>query len=96
MNRTVIKIVGNDYSDMGGEGFFMMALWPYGESSEGDVELLDGMHAEPMGMYYLVRKDVAEGKILELPDNSEQNEANEVAIRHTSARTSYYRNTAIL
>lgn len=74
LNRTVIKIFPEDYTDpTSGEGASMMAIWPYGISTTGDTskdQFLTGKYEEPSAFYFLTRKDVADGKKLELPDTS--------------------------
>ncbi len=70
LNRTVIKISGKQFTASDGTGFLITALWPYGTDASGKGVYLNGEHSEPVEMYYLVRKDVAEGEVLEIPDNS--------------------------
>ena len=56
------------------EGAYIMSMWPYGISSTGDVEqdkLLNNKYEDPVGPYYLIRKDVADGLVLQLPDTEE-------------------------
>ena len=69
LNRTVIKIFGKQFTASDGTGFLITALWPYGTDASGEGVYLNGEHSEPVEMYYLVRKDVAEGDVLEIPDN---------------------------
>lgn len=73
MNGTVIKIFGRQVTGTDGLGILMSALWPYGgEDSDGKGIYLNGIHEEPLELYYLVRKDVAEGALLEMPALSEE------------------------
>ncbi len=76
LNRTVIKIFPENYIDGAYEGAYMLSMWPYGISTTGNVEqdkFMNGRHEEPVGPYTLIRKDVAEGLILKLPDTSVDN-----------------------
>ena len=74
-NKTVIKIEGEEYtgSDLGAE---MTALWPCGMNAEGKFsKFLNGSEKgndEPVSMYYLARKDFAEGKVFQAPDVSNE------------------------
>ena len=64
LNKTVIKICPLYYMDGNNEGI----------SSTGDVEqdkLLNNKYEDPVGPYYLIRKDVADGLVLQLPDTEE-------------------------
>lgn len=72
-NKTVVKIFGQDYTDpsTGGEGAYMWGIWPVGTNASGDQVLLNASYGEPLAFYYLTRKDVAEGKVLALPDVSQ-------------------------
>ena len=72
--KTVIKICPLYYMDGNNEGAYIMSMWPYGISSTGDVEqdkLLNNKYEDPVGPYYLIRKDVADGLVLQLPDTEE-------------------------
>ena len=73
-NKTIIKFLPENYTDpVTGEGATMMSIWPYGISTTGDVgkdQFLNNEYNHTAGFYFLVRKDVAEGKKLELPDTS--------------------------
>ena len=74
LNKTVIKICPLYYMDGNNEGAYIMSMWPYGISSTGDVEqdkLLNNKYEDPVGPYYLIRKDVADGLVLQLPDTEE-------------------------
>lgn len=75
LNKTVIKIFPENYTDPGtGEGATMMCIWPYGISTTGDSskdKFLNDEFEQPAAYYFLVRKDVADGKIMELPDTSQ-------------------------
>ena len=74
LNKTVIKIFPENYTDpVTGEGATMMSIWPYGISTTGDIgndQFLNNEYNHTSGFYFLVRKDVADGKKLELPDTS--------------------------
>lgn len=72
-NKTVVKIFGQDYTDpsTGGEGAYMWGIWPVGTNASGEQILLNASYSEPLAFYYLTRKDVAEGKVLTLPDVSQ-------------------------
>jgi hypothetical protein len=74
-NKTVIKIEGERYtgSDLGAE---MTGLWPCGMNAEGKFsKFLNGSEKrndDPISMYYLARKDFAEGKVFQAPDVSNE------------------------
>ena len=74
-NKTVIKIEGENYtgSDLGAE---MTGLWPCGMDADGKFsKFLNGSEKgndDPISMYYLARKDFAEGKIFQAPDVSDE------------------------
>ena len=71
MNGTVLKIFGRQFTGTDGTGVLISALWPYGgEDAEGRGLYLNGIHEEPLEFYYLVRKDVVEGAVLEMPETS--------------------------
>lgn len=73
LNKTVLKIFGQEYTDSSsGEGAYMMGIWPIGRNANDEVVLLNGTYNEPIGFYYLTRKEVAEGKVNVLPDVSQQ------------------------
>lgn len=69
MNKTMIKVFGSQFTDNIGTGFLITALWPYGKTSDDEGVYLNGTHGEPMETYYLVRKDVADGAVLEIPES---------------------------
>ena len=71
MNGTVLKIFGRQFTGTDGTGVLISALWPYGgEDADGKGIYLNGIHEEPLELYYLVRKDVVEGAVLEMPETS--------------------------
>lgn len=97
LNQTVIKIFGEEYTDPNtmGEGAYMKGIWPLGSTADGEYVMLNGTNEEPTACYYLVRKDVAEGLVLELPDTSNAaaaaKHATPASVRYTSAQQSYTR-----
>lgn len=68
-NKTVIKIFGKEYNDPTTyyEGAYMTSIWPCGTDGNGSTSLMYGIHKEPAGPYYLTRKDVYDGSVLEIP-----------------------------
>lgn len=74
-NKTVIKIEGENYdgADLAAE---MTGLWPCGMNADGQFsKFLNGSEKrndDPYSMYYLARKDFAEGKIFQAPDVSDE------------------------
>lgn len=54
----------------------MTGLWPCGMTAEGKFsKFLNGSEKandDPISMYYLARKDFAEGKIFQAPDVSDE------------------------
>ena len=97
LNQTVIKIFGEEYTDPNtmGEGAYMKGIWPLGSTADGEYVMLNDANEEPTACYYLVRKDVAEGLVLELPDTSNAaaaaKHATPASVRYTSAQQSYTR-----
>ena len=89
MNGTVVKIFGRQVTGTDGLGILISALWPYGgEDADGKGIYLNGIHEEPLELYYLVRKDVAEGALLEIPDSSSEEET---SLSTKSSSASYSR-----
>ena len=89
MNGTVVKIFGRQVTGTDGLGILISALWPYGgEDADGKGIYLNGIHEEPLELYYLVRKDVAEGALLEIPDSSSEKET---SLSTKSSSASYSR-----
>ncbi|MBO8445066.1 MAG: fibronectin type III domain-containing protein [Bacteroidetes bacterium] len=70
LNKTVVKIIGTQLTASDGSGLVVNGLWPYGIASDGEGVYLNGRHEEPFEIYFLVRKDVADGKVIELPESS--------------------------
>lgn len=74
-NKTVIKIEGESYdrSTLAAE---MTGLWPCGMNAKGEFsKFLNGSEKandDPVSMYYLARKDFAEGKVFQAPDVSNE------------------------
>lgn len=73
LNKTVLKIFGQEYTDPSttGEGAYMMGIWPIGHNAAGELVQLNASYGEPISLFYLTRKDVAEGKVYELPEVSQ-------------------------
>lgn len=69
-NKTVIKIGGIDYTSLEGEGAYMLGIWPLGINQNNENVLLNDKYEEPVSVYYLVKKNVADGAVLEIPDSS--------------------------
>lgn len=101
LNKTVIKVIGTQLTASDGSGLVVNGLWPYGTASDGEGVYLNGKHEEPFEIYFLVRKDVADGKILELPDSSADENAvvatmsslsvEAASVRHKTAEDAYVR-----
>ena len=75
-NKTVIKIFANEYQ-YEGLTVYMQSLWVCGMDAAGKYDFNNTAHSLngnrggiPNAMYYLVRKDVAEGAELAAPDVS--------------------------
>ena len=86
VNKTVIKIFANTYK-YDGMNVYMQGLWVCGMDSEGKYDFNDASYSlngdrggVPDAMYYLVRKDVAEGVEFAVPDISSELSGSSVQI----------------
>lgn len=92
-NKTVIKIEGESYdgSNLAAE---MTGLWPCGMNAKGEFsKFLNGSEKandDPVSMYYLARKDFAEGKIFQAPDVSDEI-ISSASVKSAGAKTLTYK-----
>lgn len=92
-NKTVIKIEGESYdgSNLAAE---MTGLWPCGMNAKGEFsKFLNGSEKandDPVSMYYLARKDFAEGKVFQAPDVSDEI-ISSASVKSTGAKALTYK-----
>lgn len=69
-NKTVIKIIAEKYDAGDGLAAYMYGLWPCGVNPDTGAfsKFLNSGNDDPIAMFYLVRKDVADGLDLPAPD----------------------------
>lgn len=94
-NKTVIKILANTYK-LDGMNVYMQSLWVCGMDADGKYDSnntaysLNGNRGGiPNAMYYLVRKDVADGVELPAPDHTAALTSSSAST--TGARAKYIR-----
>ena len=98
MNKTVMKIFANTYK-YEGMNVYMQGLWVCGMDDAGKYHFDDTAYSMngnrggiPNAMYYLVRKDVAEGLELPVPDiSAELSNTSASSTSVVSAKSAYSR-----
>lgn len=99
-NKSVIKIFGNSFK-YEGLAVYMRGLWICGFDTVGEYNPKDAKYyyngtrgGIPNELYYLVRKDVAEGKELPAPDLTEKlTKSTTIASSETAAAQKLYKRT---